>query len=232
MKVGIIQSNYIPWRGYFDFIRECDAFVLHDDLQYTKSDWRNRNKIKTPQGLRWLTVPVHYEHTAQLIQSTEIDWTTEWDMVHYNQLAENYRGAPHYIDALTLFVNAVVADTAGHRTISALNRALILAICEYLVITTPLLDSRTFHLSPALRKTDRIIAICKALGADTYLSGPAARAYLDEDALRREGIALEYKVYDYPEYPQLHGKFEGGVSVLDLIANAGPAAPDYIWGKP
>lgn len=226
MKVGIIQSNYVPWRGYFDFIHDCDAFILHDDIQYTKGDWRNRNKIKTPRGPEWLTVPVQYDHTAQLICETRIDGI-RWRQDHLNQFYNNYHPATYRDDALTLL------DGWGARdcyTISDVNRALIHRIMNYLGIGTPIYQSRMFHLSPALRKTERIIAMCKAINADTYLSGPAARAYLDEDALRREGIALEYKVYDYPEYPQLHGKFEGAVSVLDLIANVGPAAPDYIWG--
>ena len=230
MKVGIIQSNYIPWRGYFDFIRECDVFVLYDDIQYTKGDWRNRNKIKTPQGLRWLTVPVHYEHTEQLICDTRIDNSRDWQLDHVNLFYNNYQSAPYYEDAMQL-----LSSNLSHgldTKISQQNTRLIRSICAYLNITTPIYRSSAFGLDPALRKTERIIPICKALGADTYLSGPAAKVYLDEDALRREGITPEYKAYDYPEYPQLHGKFEGGVSVLDLIANVGPAAPDYIWRKP
>ena len=227
MKVGIIQSNYIPWRGYFDFIHDCDAFILHDDIQYTKGDWRNRNKIKTPQGLRWLTVPVQYDHTAQLICETRIDGSQKWRRDHLNQFFVNYHQAKCRDDALTLLHGW---DAQTCRTISDVNLALIHRVMNYLGICTPIYQSRMFHLSPALRKTERIIAMCKAVGADTYLSGPAARAYLDEDALRREGITLEYKTYNYPEYPQLHNGFEGGVSVLDLIANVGPDAPKYIWG--
>lgn len=230
MKVGIIQSNYIPWRGYFDFIRECDVFVLHDNIQYTKGDWRNRNTIKTPQGLRWLTVPVHYDHTAQLICETRIDESTDWRGAHLALFRENYRTAPHYGYAQAILERSLL-DTPRHLTIDRLNSSLIGGICRALGVRTPIHDSSAFGLNPALRKTERIIAICKALGADTYLSGPAAKVYLDEDALRREGITPEYKVYSYPEYPQLHGKFEGGVSVLDLIANVGSAAPDYIWRK-
>ena len=227
MKVGIIQSCYAPWRGYFDFMRECDAFVLHDDIQYTKGDWRNRNKIKTPQGAKWMTVPVHYNHMAQLICETKIDHSTLWPIAHENMLEDNYRAAPYWRDAKLILGQSY----CGQETISQLNWMMLGVICGYLGITTPMLDSRSFNLDPALRKTERILAICKALGATTYLSGPAAKVYLDEDLLRRNGIVPEYKTYDYPEYPQLHGRFDGNLSVLDLIANVGPDAPLYIWRK-
>ena len=141
---------------------------------------------------------------------------------------DNYRAAPHFRDAYNL-LRAV--EPAGFPTISTLNREILHAIAAYLGITTPIWDSRAFGLDPALRKTERILAICKALGAITYLSGPAAKVYLDEDLLRRNGIVPEYKTYDYPEYPQLHGRFDGNLSVLDLIANVGPDAPLYIWRK-
>lgn len=229
MKVGIIQSNYIPWRGYFDFIRECDVFVIHDDIQYTKGDWRNRNKIKTPQGAKWMTVPVHYNHTAQLICETRIDYSTNWRAAHQNMFEDNYRTAPFWDIASTLLAGWNTQDWV---TISDVNRALIRHVCGFLEIQTPLLESRTFKLDPALRKTERIITICKALGVTTYLSGPAAKVYLDGELLRRNGIVLEYKTYNYPEYPQLHGRFESNLSVLDLIANTGPDAPYYIWRKP
>ena len=121
MKVGIIQSNYIPFRGYFDFIRECDAFVLHDDLQYTKRDYRNRNRIKTPQGLRWLTVPVHYKHTGQLIQDTHIDYSKPWIQDHANMFMANYMDAPYMADAMRL----LALTTGQPRTISSLNRTLL-----------------------------------------------------------------------------------------------------------
>jgi len=228
MKIGIIQSNYIPWRGYFDFIREVDAFVIHDDIQYTKGDWRNRNKIKTPAGLRWLTVPVHYDYTGQLIQDVRIDDSTKWLDGHLNQFIENYREAPYVSAAYALLVDGGTRNKP--ETISALNRDLIRNICAYLDIQTPMYSTVTMGITGT--KTERIIQICKRLGATEYLSGPAAKAYLDEDALRRAGITPLYKVYDYPPYPQLHGAFSGNVSVLDLIANTGPDVRNYLGGKP
>ena len=225
MRVGIIQSNYIPWRGYFDFIHDCDMFILHDDIQYTKGDWRNRNTIKTPRGPQWLTVPVHYDHTAQLIQDTRIDHRRAWQKKHLNALWENYRDAPYVNDAISLFPQLHKAYT-----ISELNEFLIRQVADYLGIDTPILRSRNFGLDPALKKTDRILVMCAAVGATHYLSGPAAKVYLDEEKLRQVGIVTEYKVYSYSDYPQLHGRFMPQVSVMDLIANIGPDAPRYIWG--
>src|SRR5687767_2235559 len=96
MKVGIIQSNFLPWLGYFDFIRETDLFVIHDDLQYTKGDWRNRNRIKTLRGLEWISVPVHYRNTSQLIEETAVDYSTPWAKKILNRIRESYRRAPHF----------------------------------------------------------------------------------------------------------------------------------------
>lgn len=223
MRVGIIQSNYIPWRGYFDFIDEVDLFILHDDLQYTKGDWRNRNRIKTPRGSIWLTVPVHYRETHQRICDTEIDYSRNWQKDHENQIRANYGGAPYLEDVFNLLLPAF---SYRDRTISQLNRRLIESISRYLNIATPLRDAAEYSVTG--QKTDRIIALCKCVGAATYLSGPNAKSYLDEPALRREGIALEYKNYEYPPYPQQGAGFEGRVTILDLIANCGPASYGHL----
>jgi len=219
MRVGIIQSNYLPWRGYFDFIDDVDVFVVHDDLQFTKGDWRNRNRIKTPQGVRWLTVPVHYRHSAQLIGETEIDYSRNWPRDHRNLIAACLGKAPFVRDVLDLLDPEF---DAGHRTISELNVALLASTCRYLRIATPLRLSSEFHLTGA--KTERLIELLTKLGATTYVSGPSARAYLEERRFDEAGIALEYKEYAYQPYPQLWGPYETAVSIVDTIANCGPAA--------
>ena len=223
MRVGIIQSNYLPWRGYFDFIRGVDLFVLHDDLQYTKGDWRNRNRIKTPQGVRWITVPVHYRHTAQRIDETDIDYARDWRREHLNVLRTSFARAPHAAEALALVERAFAADPV---TISELNVSLISATCHYLGIGTPLLFSSSLH--PQGARTDRLIDILTKVRATTYVTGPSARGYLEEARFDAAGIRLEYKTYDYPPYPQPWGPFEGAVSVVDLIANCGTAAPRFL----
>jgi hypothetical protein len=226
MQVGIIQSNYLPWRGYFDFIASVDLFIVHDDLQFTKGDWRNRNRIKTAQGLRWLTVPVHYRHTAQLICDTRIDHSKDWPREHLNAIRAHYAGAPFLRDVLTLVEEPL---RAGHATIADLNVALLTRMCRYLDIHTPIRQSRAFNPSGA--KTERLLGLLAATGATAYLSGPSARNYLDESQFRAAGIRLEYKAYDYQEYPQLWGPFESAVSIVDPIANCGPRSRDFLRSR-
>ena len=226
MRVGVIQSNYLPWRGYFDFIRSVDVFVFHDDIQYTKSDWRNRNRLKTPQGLRWMTVPVHYRKTAQLICDTEIDYARDWRREHLQLVATHLGKAPHVADVRAL-LEPVFDDPPA--TISELNIALIQSVCDYLGISTTLRRSSDFRLEGA--KTERLLHLLTALDATTYVSGPSAKAYLNETSFSDAGIALEYKSYLYPDYPQLWGPFEGAVSIVDLIANCGPASAELITSE-
>jgi hypothetical protein len=226
VRVGVIQSSYIPWRGYFDFIASVDKFVFHDDIQYTKSDWRNRNRIKTPKGIEWISVPVHYKAVSQLICETSIDQSMAWSQKHLRKVQGNYRGAPYVNDALDILARVLATPPA---TISELNIELTARICDYLCITTPLIVSS--ELSLVGTKTDRLIDLLTKLKATRYLSGPNADAYLDKDYFRKSGISLEYKSYDYDPYRQLWGVFDGAVTVLDLIANCGPDARNHIRSK-
>jgi len=216
MKVGIIQSNYLPWKGYFDFIDDVDLFVFHDDLQYTKNDWRNRNKIKTQSGLKWLTVPVKYNSVSQLISETPIDNSQNWQKKHLNQLKENYQSAG-YFSQIYAELNEIIC--IKYPTISELNISLIKWVMKKLNINTPVIHSR--ELKPAGSRTERLIDILTKLNADTYLSGPSASEYLDLELFRNTGIGLEYKSYSYLEYNQQFLPFEHGVTILDLIFNIG-----------
>lgn len=226
MRIGIIQSNYIPWRGYFDFIASVDLFVFHDDLQYTKGDWRNRNKIKTPKGLEWLSAPVQYDKVSQLILDTKFDESSRWRKQHLNKFSAAYAKAPYKDDALGLLQEALEADTP---TVSRLNIHLIKTICAYLGIGTELAMSSDLGVSGA--KTERVINILQAVGGTTYLSGQNADVYLEKDRFVDAGIGLEYKSYDYEPYPQLWGEFEGAVTILDLIANCGTQSKNFIRSK-
>lgn len=219
MKVGIIQSSYLPWRGYLDFIASVDLFMALDDVQFTPRDWRNRNRIKTPSGRQWITVPVRHRSRTEWICDTQIDYSRHWRQDHRRSIAHNYAKAPHTVDVLAMLD---AAFAAGHETISRLNVALLRSLCDYLQIRTPIRLSSEFPAAGV--KTDRLIALLKAVGATAYLSGPSARAYLNEQQFHEAGIRLEYKSYCYPPYPQLWGPFTGDVSSIDLIANCGPAA--------
>lgn len=223
MRVGIIQSCYIPWRGYFDFIDDVDLFIFHDNLQYTKGDWRNRNKIKTPNGLCWLTVPVKYDQTSQLIEETRIDYSQKWQQKHINQIDTNYHNAPVYGLYADEFFSIIRQD---FETISELNISLTKWGMSKLSIDTPLRMSSEFN--PVGSKTDRLIDILKKADADIYLSGPTAKGYLETEKFAAAGIQLEYKSYQYQDYPQLWGGFEPAVTILDLLFNCGEYSQEYL----
>lgn len=217
MRVGIIQSNYIPWRGYFDFIADCDVFVFLDDVQYTRRDWRNRNKIKTAAGTEWLTVPVvHTNRDTTRICDVKIHGR-DYIGDHIAAFERHYRDAPYRGYAANFLRWIPETDS-----LSEVNQSLVKGILRAFGINTMLLDSRDFGLDPSLRKSARLLAILQSLGATRYLSGPAAKDYLDMELFQEAGIAVEWKEYRYDPYPQLHGAFRPDVTVLDLIANVGP----------
>lgn len=222
-RIAIIQSNYIPWRGYFDLIDDVDVLVVYDDVQFTKNDWRNRNIIKISTGTQWLTVPVRRPYLKQSIDEVEIASEQPWRRVHQEAIRSNYGRAAFFASLFPSF-QALLDSAPG--TLSALNRGLIGWAMDVLDIETKVVDVRA--LSAPGRRTERLLAIVRELGGDTYLSGPSAAAYLDVEAFRSQGIRLEYKSYAYEPYRQLWGTFEGAVSIIDLLFNAGPEARRFL----
>ena len=186
-KVAILQSNYIPWKGYFDMIAAVDEFILFDDMQYTRRDWRNRNKIQTPQGPQWLTVPVLVKGKYhQKIRETEIDGV-EWAAAHWKALVQNYRRAPHFEE----------------------------------------IGSWDYAMREG--KSERLADLCEQAGGSEYISGPAARDYIENAVFEEKNIKLTWFDYGgYPEYPQLWGKFSHQVTILDLLFNCGKEAHRYM----
>lgn len=223
-KVAIVQSNYIPWKGYFDLIGSVDEFILYDDVQFTRRDWRNRNRIKTPDGSKWLTVPVRSKgRYEQSIRETEIS-EGDWRGTHQSALRNSYQRAPHY-ETVAGIMDAVYNE--GHVRLHDLNRAFIDRICRLLEIPTVLRTSWDFQLIEG--RSERLADLCVQAGADVYLSGPAARGYLDESVFRRLGVQVQWFGYDhYPVYPQLWGKFDHHVSIVDLLFNCGREAGKYM----
>ncbi len=224
-RVAIVQSNYIPWKGYFDMIAAVDEFILYDDMQYTRRDWRNRNQIKTPQGVQWLTVPVLVKGKyRQTIRETEID-RIDWAAAHWKSLAQNYRRAPHFFEIMEWLEPLYTAWSYTH--ISQLNRRFIEGICNYLGIKTAITNSWDYTLLKG--KTERLADLCVQAGGTEYFSGPAAKDYLDEKVFADMGIKLTWFDYaGYPEYPQLWGEFTHGVTILDLLFNCGKDAPNFM----
>ncbi|HKS58443.1 MAG TPA: WbqC family protein [Steroidobacteraceae bacterium] len=219
MKVGVIQSCYVPWRGYFDFIRSVDLFVVYDDVQYSKGSWRNRNQVKTADGLRWLTVPVAVSLGQRIDEVRIAQRSKSWIEEHGRLLRASLEAAPYFQDAWQLWSAAV---GHGDELLSVLNVRLLRSVCAYLGIRTPLVMSSEY---PTLgSSTTRLLSLLQAVGASSYLSGPSAADYLDLRQFAERGIGVQYKSYDYPPYPQLHGEFVSAVTILDLIANCGPGA--------
>lgn len=224
-KVAILQSNYIPWKGYFDMIAAVDEFILYDDMQYTRRDWRNRNQIKTPHSVQWLTVPVLVKGKYhQKICETEIDGA-DWASAHWKALTQNYRRAPYFVEIAAWLEPLYLGKTFTH--ISHLNRCFIEAICIYLGIKTTITNSWDYTLLDG--KTERLADLCLQVGGTEYISGPAAKDYVDEKVFSDLNIHLTWFDYaGYPEYPQLWGEFTHGVTILDLLFNCGKAAPRYM----
>ena len=224
-RVAILQSNYIPWKGYFDLIATVDEFIVYDDMQYTRRDWRNRNKIKTPQGSQWLSIPVKAKgNYFQAIKDMEIDGE-DWAKQHWRALELNYKRAPFFQWLADELAPYYLSRTWTH--LSELNVALIRLICGLLGITTPLRFSGEFALEG--EKTARLVSICRQTGATHYLSGPAAQDYIQPHLFEDQNIVLEWFDYSgYPEYPQLWGPFDHYLSILDLLFNCGPEALRYM----
>jgi WbqC-like protein family len=223
-RVAILQSNYIPWKGYFDLIGLVDEFVLLDDVQYTKNDWRNRNRIKTQQGVAWLTIPV--EHSGRFGQRIDEVRAAgdRWRLKHWRSIVQSYASAPFfalYRDRLEELYSM------SEEQLSVVNRSFLEALCELLGVRTRISASTDYPLVDG--KTERLVEICRSLDGSTYLSGPAARDYLDESLFTAAGMSVEYMDYSgYPEYPQLYPPFEHSVSVIDLLVTMGPEAPRYL----
>ena len=223
--IAIVQSNYIPWKGYFDLIARVDEFILYDDVQYTRSDWRNRNIIKTVQGLQWLTIPIHIKgNHFQRINEAQIN-DTKWATAHWKSLIQTYTRAPFFAQYKDIFQH--LYETTPFPLLSQVNYHFITAICQILGITTKISWSSDYTLVGG--KTERLVNLCQSTNATHYISGPAARDYIVEQLFIDANITLEYADYSgYPPYPQLYGEFAHGVSVLDLIFNVGPQVATYM----
>lgn len=223
-KIAILQSNYIPWKGYFDMINMVDEFIIYDDVQYTKNDWRNRNKIKTKQGIQWLTIPVRQENLEQKIKDTKIV-DKKWNIKHWSSISQNYSKAEHFKEYKEIFENLYL--NCKEEYLSEINYKFILTINEILGIKTNIRWSSEFELRDG--QMERLIGICKDCNTDIYLSGPAAKDYFDETLAKRNNIEIEWMEYsNYSEYNQLHTSFEHGVSILDLIFNEGAMASKFM----
>lgn len=224
-KIAIVQSNYIPWKGYFDLINMVDEFILYDNMQYTRRDWRNRNRIKTAQGLQWLTIPVNVKgkYYQKICETCVSD--SKWGKTHWNTIVHNYSKSKCFTEYKDLFEGLFL--DINERYLSLINFRFISAICEILGIHTHISWSMDYKNIDG--KTERLIYLCQQAKATEYISGPTAKDYIDEKLFREAGIKLSYIDYSgYPVYSQLFLPFVHEVSILDLILNEGHSAAKFL----
>lgn len=226
-RVVALQPSYLPWLGYFEQMARADQFVFLDNVQFTRRDWRNRNKIRTASGWSWLTVPVEQKNKyAQSLRETRIDNSVNWPRKHREAIRLNYSRAPFFEKYYPYFESVYARqweflvdlcyETTAH-------------LQEVLGITTPTLKAS--DLKTEGTKADLVLDLCRRMKATHYLSGELARGYLSEEDFQREGIALEYQGYSHPEYSQRYAGFVPHLSVIDLLFNVGDESRDVLTAK-
>ena len=224
MIVSIHQPQYLPWLGYFDKIDQADVFVFLDNVQYKKNEWQNRNRIKTAQGAQWLTVPVLY-HFPERILEVEINRRVNWARKHLQALRTNYTKARFFKQYLPLF--EALYEREWQKLVD-LNVECVRCLVQALGIDTRLAVASQFELSE--EPTERLIGICRAVGADAYLAGSGGRSYMDLVQFEEAGIEVQFQQFDHPVYPQLFGEFEAYLSIVDLLFNCGDESLSIVRG--
>jgi hypothetical protein len=224
-KIAILQSNYIPWRGYFDIINSVDEFIFYDEAQYTKNDWRNRNKILTKHGSKWLTLPVRQKALSQLIKDTKIA-DKLWSRKHWDTIKQNYSKAKYFKEYKEIF--EVLYLDSNDKFLSEINYKFIKTINKILGIKTKLRWSSEFN-KILDGQSERLLEICKKCDVNVYLTGPSGKNYLNEKIFNDNNVKIEWINYNnYPNYNQLFKPNDYNVSILDLIFNEGDQATNFM----
>lgn len=223
MRVSVIQSNYIPWKGYFDIIANSDVMVFYDDVQFTKNDWRNRNQIRTSQGLTWLTVPVG-TNINRLVNEVEIP-EHSWQAKHWKTIMVNYKKAAHF-ESIAPTIEAFYMDKKW-TNLSEMNQYFIEKVSkDFLQINTRFEKVENYSIKGD--KQERLIDLLTQIGATEYLTGPTALSYINKNLFERNGIKVLVKEYNkYPPYQQRYEGYEGAVSIIDLLMCCGPNSREY-----
>ncbi len=218
MRVTIHQPQFLPWLGYLDKIDQADLFVVLDNVQFKKNEWQNRNRIRTAQGWQWITVPVLHRF-GQRVNEVEINGTTNWRAQHLRALEIHYARARYgdrYVKELRDLYETPWTN------LSDLNLAVLRWLMEAFQITTPVRLASGYELRND--PTDRLVDICRAVGAQTYLCGPGAEAYMDKPRFLASGVTLEMQYFHHPAYNQCYDPFMPSLSALDLLCCHGPEA--------
>jgi hypothetical protein len=224
--VVIEQPNYLPWIGYFDLIRQADVWIWYDDVQYTKRDWRNRNRIAAAGRAEWLTIPVKTKgRFAQRICDVELDLTQPWMRRHLESIRRCYARAPFFEPMFSIVEEAFAA---GDEHLADLTIRLNQSICAEIGLSPTFLRSSELPHTQSDRE-ERLRDLCRIVGGNVYLSGPAAREYIDPRAFAAAGIELRYIVYDYPPYSRGLQSFVPNLSIIDALAWLGArGTADYL----
>ena len=225
--VGILQPGYLPWLGFFEQLYRCDIFVLYDDVQFEKGSWRNRNRIKTPNGPQWLTVPVRLKSQGfPLVKDVTINSSVPWQEKHIKAITQNYSKSPflrRYSEDLFAILDR------PWRLLVDLDIQLINWLVRELGISTPMVLSSSLGVQGS--GVARLISIIQYLGGNRFYEGSAGRNYIDVDVFEHAGISVDFQEYDHPVYPQLYGDFISHLSIIDLLFNCGPDSFQTLKGS-
>lgn len=226
--VVVLQPGYLPWLGFFDQVIRSDVFVYYDDVQYDKHGWRNRNRIKSPTGPIWLTVPVlNGGRFGQKINEVEIDNRSSWARKHITAIGQNYSKAPYLRRFLPQLEELLMRRWDS---LVELDVASVAMICDWIGVHRKI--ERSSQLGIEGEQSGRLLDICRHFKADRYLSGDSAQNYLDVEAFAQQGVQVEWQSYQHPTYQQLHGEFTPFLSIIDLVMNLGEDSLNVLTGKP
>jgi hypothetical protein len=222
MILFVHQPEYIPWLGFFDKLARCDTFVIYDNAQFEHGGYQNRNRIRTPQGWKWLTVPIIHNH-PQMIKDVRISGD-QWSKEHTRIIAHNYEKAPYFKEYFPLIEEAL---NSNHELLIGLNLHLIKLFAEILGIKAKMVRSSEFPYG-GQEKNEKLVSMCKFLGAETYLSGSGGKSYVDENTFFNASIRLQWHSYIHPVYNQKFEGFQSYMSIVDLLFNVGPQSKEII----
>lgn len=224
-KIAVLQPSYLPWLGFFEQLMSVDTFVIYDDAQYTKNDWRNRNRLKTKDGFLWLSIPVKGSIHSQ-IRDIRIDESKNWQDKHQKTITQLYSKSPYFEE-----VSALFSPLWNRRYEFLMDAAMdsIRIVAEYLNIETKIVYSS--EIGAVGDKNEKLVNICKIFNARNYYSGLSAQNYLNVELFERNGIEVAFQHYPHPVYPQKHGDFISHLSVMDLLFNCGKKSKQIIKGS-
>ena len=222
---SIVQPHYLPYIGYFSMIKRSDNFIFHDDVDYIKGEWKNRNRIrmeKKNNKIKYLTVPIK-KQSEKKINKLKISYDKNWINDHLNCIKNVYSKENYYFDVIKI-LNSVYEKKPFF--LSELNINIIKEILKYLEINTKIFYSSQFNSS--LKKTEKVVFLCQKVKTSIYLANNKSSDYLEELKFKEKNINLIYQDYLHPQYKQGNNSFIPFLSIIDLIAYHGKKSTDYL----